>query len=104
MKKKSKKEEQTSRTPNVAVGHGPEVSDSLNRLVSRSVLSQSDRVVSRDPDDPEVREGSETNGSSGVRNKVEEGSCGATTSSVRRGKVEERGENEPAAGIMRLGP
>ena len=50
------------------------MSDSFDRLVSRSILSQSDRIVRSDPDDSEMGQRSESDSSSGVRDEVEESS------------------------------
>ena len=61
-----------SRAPNHAVGEGTEVSKSLNRLVSRTVLSKSNGVVGGNPDNTVARESGQTDGTGSVRDEVEE--------------------------------
>jgi hypothetical protein len=87
-----------SGAPDVAVGEGAEVSDSLDRLVSRAVLykrrdrqnrakkrrkrgkrrrtSETDGVVGGNPDNTLVGESRETDGTGGVGDEVEESSDG----------------------------
>ena len=52
------------------IGGRAEVCDNLNRLVSWAILTETDGVVSRDPDDLVVAEGGEADGTSGIRNEV----------------------------------
>lgn len=61
------------RPPNHAVGESTEVCQSLNRLVGRAVLTQTNRVVGGNPDHADLRESRETDGTSGVRHEVQEG-------------------------------
>ena len=55
------------------VGEGSQPSDGLYRLVGRTILTETDRVVGGDVEDSEVGEGGESNGTGGVRDEVEEG-------------------------------
>lgn len=61
-----------SRAPHHAVGEGTEVSQSLDRLVSRTVLTQTDGVVGSDPDDSDAGQGRQTDGTGSVGDEVEE--------------------------------
>ena len=45
----------------------------FNRLMSRSIFTESDTIVGRDGDGAELREGSETDGAATIGDKVEEG-------------------------------
>jgi hypothetical protein len=55
-----------SGTPDHAVGEGTEVSQSLNRLVSGAVLTQTDGVVGSDVDDTDAGQGRQAEGTGGV--------------------------------------
>lgn len=55
-----------SGTPDHAVGHGTEVSQSLNRLVSGAVLTQTDGVVGSDVDDTNAGQSRQAEGTGGV--------------------------------------
>jgi len=46
------------------------VSESLDRLVGRTVLSKPDGIVGRNPDDLVTSESGETDGTGGVRDEV----------------------------------
>lgn len=61
-----------SRAPDHHVGQSAEVSEGLDRLVGRAVLTKTDGVVGGDVDDTLLREGRETDGTSGVGDEVEE--------------------------------
>ena len=61
------------RAPDHAVGKSTEVGQDLNRLVSRTVLAKTDRVVGGNPDSADLRKGRETDGTGSVRDEVEEG-------------------------------
>lgn len=61
------------RSPDEAVGESTEVGKSLNRLVSRAVLTKTNRVVGGDPDGADARESRQTDGSGSVGNEVQEG-------------------------------
>lgn len=54
------------RAPDHAVGEGTEVGESLDRLVGRAVLTETDGVVGGDPDDALAGESGQTDGTSGV--------------------------------------
>lgn len=54
------------RAPDHAVGESTEVSKSLNRLVSRPVLSKTNGVVGGDPDNTVARESGQTDGTGSV--------------------------------------
>lgn len=69
-------------TPDHAVGEGTEVSEGLNGLVSRTVLTQTDGVVGSDVDDTDAREGRETDGTGGVGDEVQEGTGGGDNGTV----------------------
>lgn len=70
------------RTPHHAVGEGTEVSKSLDRLVGRSILTETDGVVGRDVDDAVVGEGRQADGTSGVGNEVQESTTGRDDGTV----------------------
>jgi len=55
-----------SGAPNHAVGQSTEVSQSLNRLMSRAVLTQTDGVMSSDVDDTDAGQGRQAEGTGGV--------------------------------------
>lgn len=55
-----------SRAPDHAVRQSTEVGQSLDRLVSRAVLTQTDGVVGSDVDDTNARQSRQTNGTGGV--------------------------------------
>jgi len=57
-------------TPNVDVGGSTEVGESLDRLVGRTVLSETDGIVGGDPDDLVTSESGETDGTGGVRDEI----------------------------------
>ena len=57
-------------TPDVDVGSSTEVSKSLDRLVGRTVLSKTDRIMGGNPDDLVATQSGKPNGTSGVRDKV----------------------------------
>lgn len=61
-----------SRAPDHAVGQSTEVSQSLDRLVSRAVLAQTDGVVGGHPDSADARQGRQTDGTGSVGDEVEE--------------------------------
>ena len=71
------------RTPDHVVGEGAQMSESLDRLVSRTVLTKSDRVVGSDPDGADSGEGGQADGTSGVGNKVQEGTAVRNDGTVR---------------------
>ncbi|ROV88950.1 hypothetical protein VPNG_10195 [Cytospora leucostoma] len=58
--------------PHHAVGEGTEVGQSLDRLVGRTVLTKTDRVVGGDPDNTVLGERGQTHGTGGVGDEVEE--------------------------------
>lgn len=62
-----------SRAPDHAVGQSTEVSQSLDRLVSRTVLTQTNRVVGGDPDNALLGQSRQTDSTSGVGDEVQEG-------------------------------
>lgn len=62
-----------SGTPDHAVGESTEVSQGLNRLVSRTVLTQTDGVVGSDVDDANAGESGQTDGTGSVGDEVQEG-------------------------------
>ena len=82
-----------SRAPDHAVGQGTEVGQSLNRLVSRTVLTQTDGVVGSDVDDTDVRQGRETNGTGSIGNEVQEGTAGRDDSAVGSETVHDSGHS-----------
>lgn len=59
-----------SRTPDVNVGSSPEVSESLDRLVGRTVLPETDGIMGGNPDDLVTAQSGKTDGTSGVRYEV----------------------------------
>lgn len=71
-----------SGTPHHAVGESTEVSKSLDRLVGRSILTETDGVVGRDVDDAVVGEGRQADGTSGVGNEVQESTTGGDDGTV----------------------
>lgn len=71
-----------SGTPDHAVREGTEVSEGLNRLVGRTVLTQTDGVVGSDVDDTDARESRETDGTGGVGDEVQEGTGGRDNGTV----------------------
>lgn len=78
-------------TPDHAVGQGTEVRQGLDRLVGRTVLSQTDRVVGRDVDDANVRESGQADGARGVRDEVEESTTGGDDGTVGGETVHDSG-------------
>jgi hypothetical protein len=70
------------RTPDHAVGEGTEVSQSLDRLVSRTVLTQTDGVVGSDVDDANAGESRQTDGTGGVGDEVQESTTGRDDGAV----------------------
>jgi hypothetical protein len=80
-----------SGTPDHAVGEGTEVSQSLNRLVSGAVLTQTDGVVGSDVDDTNAGEGGETEGTGGVGDEVEESTTGGDDGAVGSETVHDGG-------------
>lgn len=60
------------RAPDHAVGQSTEMGQSLNRLVSRTILSKTNGVVGGNPDDADPRQGRETDSSGSVGDEVEE--------------------------------
>lgn len=71
-----------SRAPDHHVGQGTEVGKSLDRLVGGAVLTKTDGVVGGDVDDTLLGESRETDGTSGVRNEVEESATGGDEGAV----------------------
>ena len=61
-----------SGTPDHAVRQSTEVCKSLNRLVSRTILTQTNGVVGGDPDNANLGQGGKTDGTGSVGNEVEE--------------------------------
>lgn len=61
------------RSPDESVGESTEVGKSLNRLVGRTILTETDRVVGGDPDGADARQSRQTDGTSSVRDEVQEG-------------------------------
>lgn len=70
------------RSPEGQVGGRSQPSGSLDRLVGRSILSETDRVVSSDLDDSEVGQGRQSDGTGSVRDKVEESGTEGDQTSV----------------------
>lgn len=60
------------RAPDHAVGQSTEVSQGLDRLVGRAVLTQTNGVVGGDPDNADLRQGRQTDGTGSVRDEVQE--------------------------------
>ena len=71
-----------SGAPHHAVGESTEVSQGLNRLVSGTVLTQTDGVVGSDVDDTDAREGGQAEGTGGVGDEVEESTTGGDDGTV----------------------
>lgn len=71
-----------SGTPDHAVGHGTEVSQSLNGLVSRTILTQTNGVVGSDVDDTDAGQGRQTEGTGSVGDEVQEGTTGGDDGTV----------------------
>lgn len=61
-----------SGAPDHAVGQSAEVGQGLDRLVSRTVLTQTDGVVGSDVNDTDAGQGRQTEGTGGVRHEVQE--------------------------------
>lgn len=70
------------RAPDHAVRQGTEVSQSLNRLVSRTVLSKTNGVVSGNPNDADLGQSRETDSTSTIGDKVQEGTAVRQDSTV----------------------
>lgn len=79
------------RAPDHAVGESAEVGQSLDRLVGRAVLTQTDGVVGSDVDDADVGEGGETDGPGGVGDEVQEGTAGRDDGAIGRETVHDGG-------------
>lgn len=60
------------RAPDHAVGQGTEVSQRLNGLMGRAILTETNGIVGGDPDGADLRQSRQTDGTSSVRNEVEE--------------------------------
>jgi hypothetical protein len=69
-------------TPHHAVGKGTEVSQGLNRLVSRAILTQTDGVVGSDVNDTDTGKGRQAEGTSGVGDEVQESTTGGDDGAV----------------------
>mmetsp|Transcript_21270 Transcript_21270/g.50571 ORF Transcript_21270/g.50571 Transcript_21270/m.50571 type:complete len:670 (+) Transcript_21270:384-2393(+) len=68
-------------TPQVDVRHGADLLELLDRLVGRAVLPKTDGIVREDVDDPEPREGRDSDAAHAVPDEGHEGSAvGAQTS------------------------
>ena len=61
------------RAPDHAVGEGTEVGKDLDRLMGRTVLAKTDRVVGGNPDSADLGKGRETDGTGSVGDEVQEG-------------------------------
>lgn len=61
-----------SGTPDHAVGQGTEMSQGLDRLVGRAILTQTDGVVGSNVDDTDARQSRQTDGTGGVGDEVQE--------------------------------
>ena len=70
------------RSPEGDVGGGSQPSSSLDRLVRRSVLTETNRVVRGDLDNSEVGQGRQSDGTGSVRDEVEEGGAEGDDTSV----------------------
>ena len=70
------------RAPHHAVGQSTEVSQSLDGLVSRAVLTQTDGVVGSDVDDTDAGQGRQTDGTGGVRHEVQESTASGDDGAV----------------------
>ena len=71
-----------SRAPDHAVGQSTEVSQSLNRLVGRTVLTQTDGVVGGNVDGADTGEGRQTDSTGGVGDEVQEGTTSGDDGTV----------------------
>ena len=71
-----------SGTPDHAVGQSTEVSQSLDRLVSGAVLTQTDGVVGSDVDDTNAGQRGQTDGTGSVGDEVEESTTGGDDGAV----------------------
>lgn len=71
-----------SRAPDHAVGEGTEVSQGLNRLVSRTVLTQTNGVVGSDVDDTDAGQSGQTESTGSVGDEVKEGTTGRDDGTV----------------------
>lgn len=78
-------------TPDHAIGEGTEVSQGLNRLVSGTVLTQTDGIVGSDVDDTDAGEGGQTEGTGGVGNEVQESTTGGDDGAVGSKTVHDGG-------------
>lgn len=95
-----------SRSPEGKVGGSSEPSGSLDRLVGRSVLTETDRVVGGDLDDSEVGKSGKSDGTGGVGDKVEESGAEGDDTSVGGETVADGGhtvlsdtESEVSSGV-----
>lgn len=79
-----------SRAPDHHVGQSTEVSQSLNGLVSRAVLTQTDGVVGGHMDDTDARESRQTDGTSSVGNEVQESTASRDNGAVGSETVHDR--------------
>lgn len=70
------------RTPDHHVGESTEVSEGLDRLVSRAVFTETDGVVGRDHEGADLRKRRQTAGTGGVGNEVEESTTGRDDGAV----------------------
>lgn len=70
------------RTPHHAVRQRTEVSQGFHRLVSRTVLTQANRVVGSNVDHTNARQSRQTDGTRGVRDEVQESTTGGDDSAV----------------------
>lgn len=61
-----------SGSPDLHVGQGSEPCDGFDRLVGRSVFTETDRIVGSNVQHSEVRKGGQSDGTGGVGNKVQE--------------------------------
>lgn len=69
-------------TPNHAIREGTEVGQSFDRLVGRTVLTQTDGVVGSDVDDADAGEGGQTKSTGGIGDEVEESTTGGDDGAV----------------------
>jgi hypothetical protein len=69
-------------TPDHAVGQSTEVSQSLNRLVSGAVLTQTDGVVGSNVNDTNAGQSRQAEGTGGVRDEVQESTTGGDDGAV----------------------
>lgn len=108
----------TDSPPEGQVGEGAQPSGSLDRLVGRSVLTKTDRVVGGDLKDAKVGQGRQTDGTGSVRHKVEEGGaegdettvCGETVAdgshavlTDTEAEVSARVVSETGRGVLEVG-